>query len=529
MEIEPHKMVRECKALFDTSELALRTVEQKTSHFSRRPIVFYDLFFWRLKRDLDTGMDIPTVKWRLGLLLKYRQDWIAAGYGLGELIYSVSLLPNEDLTLEVKTWETSSFASEENSEFESRYSTDVSAEESDSSEVIHDLTTKENLSVDVHAEANWGWGSASADTEYSSEVNQQHKTTQGRLRKASEKVTNEISSKRSVKIAVSRETGSEEKTTRKIRNINQCHTLNVNFYQVLRMYKVATYVDDVDMILIGPEGPVPQQITIAKETKFERTVDQPWDRKDMVDKLRYSNVCLEIDPEKSEEFQSIIVRNTEPLPELTEPDLYGERHYVYRIFPDKVKTLLNYLFHFFEYGSKEPAKLALNITEASPGSMIIPKSHFLRKAIEDPIDEDTLDEIRAGYLSEAGKTMKRIEEECIEARKSIGKPLSAKTGEVLEAETGEEILMRMIPTHGVYTESMLGKCSGCEDYFEIQRQLDIELKMQKLEKTKLENEQLRLINEGKLPMPSPPASNVAINVSTPERSPEPEERPTEPT
>ena len=31
----------------------------------------------------------------------------AAGYGLGELIYTVSLVPDEELTLELKTWETS--------------------------------------------------------------------------------------------------------------------------------------------------------------------------------------------------------------------------------------------------------------------------------------------------------------------------------------------------------------------------------------------------------------------------------------
>ena len=37
-------------------------------------------------------------------------------------------------------------------------------------------------------------------------------------------------SKRSIKISISRETGSEEKTTRKIKNINQCRTLNVNYY-----------------------------------------------------------------------------------------------------------------------------------------------------------------------------------------------------------------------------------------------------------------------------------------------------------
>ena len=42
---------------------------------------------------------------------------------------------------------------------------------------------------------------------------------------------------------------------------------------------------------------------------------------------------------------------------------------------------------------------------------------------------------------------------------------------------------------------MLGLCSGCEDYFEVQRQFDLELKKLEVAKLELEIEKLKLQNQ----------------------------------
>jgi hypothetical protein len=51
-----------------------------------------------------------------------------------------------------------------------------------------------------------------------------------------------------------------------------------------------------------------------------------------------------------------------------------------------------------------------------------------------------------------------------------------------------------MPTHGVYADVALGICSGAEDYYEVQRQFDLEIKKLEIEKLKLEAEKLRLKN-----------------------------------
>ena len=52
-----------------------------------------------------------------------------------------------------------------------------------------------------------------------------------------------------------------------------------------------------------------------------------------------------------------------------------------------------------------------------------------------------------------------------------------------------------LPTHGVYADLALGKCSGAEDYYEIQRHLELETKRAEIEKLRAQVESLRLANQ----------------------------------
>jgi hypothetical protein len=56
----------------------------------------------------DNTQITPTISpLDLFVMLKYRQDWRRRGYGIGDLLFTTSLMPDEELVLEVKTWETS--------------------------------------------------------------------------------------------------------------------------------------------------------------------------------------------------------------------------------------------------------------------------------------------------------------------------------------------------------------------------------------------------------------------------------------
>src|SRR5262249_6708007 len=60
-----------------------------------------------------------------------------------------------------------------------------------------------------------------------------------------------------------------------------------------------------------------------------------------------------------------------------------------------------------------------------------------------------------------------------------------------------------LPTHGVYADVSIGVCSGAEDYYEIQRQFDLESKRLDIGRLRLEVEKLSLENQafaqGKVP------------------------------
>ncbi len=79
-------------------------------------------------------------------------------------------------------------------------------------------------------------------------------------------------------------------------------------------------------------------------------------------------------------------------------------------------------------------------------------------------------------------------------------------------------------TQGVYADLALGICSGAEDYYEIQRQFDLESKKLENEKLKLEIEKLKLMNKKLEQEPSgsniviqnpPDTSSVQVNLNAP--------------
>src|SRR2546425_630979 len=178
----------------------------------------------------DTGTDgrpPVIVTWGLYLMLRYRQDWRPSGYGLGELLYAISLMPNEELTLEVKTWETSKTQQDTEQEVSERFVSDIKSASSNTKESTTEDQTKTHESVDAKAGYSGFGFSASVEAQWSQDVNNMQKDFHKQTQENSQQTTNEYRATRKVKMTVSRESGSESKTTRKIKNINQAHTLNV--------------------------------------------------------------------------------------------------------------------------------------------------------------------------------------------------------------------------------------------------------------------------------------------------------------
>jgi hypothetical protein len=203
--------------------------------------------------------------WDLFLILKYEQKWMPVGYGLGELLYTVSLLPDEELTLELKTWETSKTQQDREETVDQRNVSDIKDTSTASSEVS--ATGEKTTNTSLNGKAGYsGFGfSASIEAGWSENVKETQAKNAKETRDRSKQATSEYKASHKVKLAVSRESGSESKTTRKIKNINKAHTLNVNYYEVLNRYDVALSLVKVPLAILGPEADLASEVVIGAE------------------------------------------------------------------------------------------------------------------------------------------------------------------------------------------------------------------------------------------------------------------------
>lgn len=525
-EVDLFHVDRPCQGEFDRSTLALKQVDNAIRHYFKKGVVLQDAEITRLVKSEPDDPDYYYTgvqrTYYLGVESSYRQEWVPSGYGLGELISSISLLPSEELTMEVKTWETSKTQQDRQEELDSKNISDVKAETSDVREVLDDFQEKTHHQVDIKASANWGWGSASASYGFSNDVQTQHKTMAKSAQDLVRKSVNEVSSKRSVKMSVSREEGSEEKTTRRIKNINQCRTLNVNYYQVLKEYEVNIYLDDVVMLLFGP--------WVYKET-WDYYVKAKWD----LEGIMVNALAEDALDTNKEYFQANVLPHVVPRPDAvrftaprSEPGKEPEPAkaiYAYEIVPGYVdgdpkglRELLAFLFRYvsptsppahmkplslvkeFDFLQSKEAASELAATSANT-VMLIPVVHYLSDIEIEAIPQ------------KIESVNDRIVDDFLSLLDDVGERQSS--------------WKETIPTHGIYAETMLGLCSGCEDYYEIQRQFDLEHKKLEIERMKLENEQLGILNQVSRQSPSdsivikdpPQNSTLTLNVAVPDAAP----------
>jgi hypothetical protein len=263
-QIELFEVERICKPDIDTSQLTL------TSDVDRSETVYTQKYVKLANASLPGGAIVDEhgtdlFDWDLFLALKYEQKWTPVGYGLGELLYTVSLLPDEELTLELKTWETSKTQQDREESVDQRNVSDIKDTTTASSEVSE--TGEKTTNTSLNGKASYsGFGfSASIEAGWSENVKETQAEHAKETRDRSQQTTSEYKASHKVKLAVSRESGSESKTTRKIRNINKAHTLNVNYYEVLTRYDVALSLVKVPLAMLGPEADLASEVLIGVE------------------------------------------------------------------------------------------------------------------------------------------------------------------------------------------------------------------------------------------------------------------------
>lgn len=252
--IQPWQFERKCNSTFDAKLLTISNIDRSEKIYIRN---FY--LFEELEIAPASNIDQPEWHWEFALLKEFCQAWKPSGYGLGDLIYTLSLLPGEELTLEVKTWQTDRRIEKESATIEERSLSDIKSNNSDSSEASNSVNTKEHIGVDARAGYSGFGGSVSVNTNWSEDVATSDSLMVKKNYQRMDQMTSELKATRQVKIEISRETGSESKTTRKIKNINQTRTLNALFFQVISEYQIQTTFNAVSLILLGAVAHNPAQ------------------------------------------------------------------------------------------------------------------------------------------------------------------------------------------------------------------------------------------------------------------------------
>ncbi len=492
------------------------------------------------------------VDWDAYIMLKYQQDWQSTGYGLGDLLHTVSLLPNEQVTLELKTWETSKTQQDTEDTTDSRNVSDIKTTMSTSTEASVEDQTKTHEYVDAKASYSGFGASAEASGGWSKDVSDMHSQAQKQAQENSQQSTNEYRQSHKVKISLSRETGSEDKTTRKLQNLNQEYTLNVNYFELLHQYNVKLTLYEVDMVVLGAEPDlnqsigfmswwtdIPQNITLGQMIQYIglpgwiddfvmvngvspiKLLRQAWSAPlyyaaPAPGDVDWSVSDAVVTTESRADFQTTMLGFVQPSPGWVEPDASGALRWGYVVRPGKEAELLQFLYTFLPSSVQQMVARALQ-SKMDPALAPLAAVNRYREAVI-----PSFRHVLATQSTTIG-TIKTAPPLVTTEVATIQVPglfygtelqnLDTKIANVVDQFTTEWKKAQdltnpkshhyqppitwtvVLPTQGTYADLSLGLCSGAEDYLAVQRQFDLELKRLQIEQAKLQVARMALENQ----------------------------------
>jgi len=194
----------------------------------------------------------------LALVLPYEQTWTLIGYERGELISAISLIPQEETTIEVFSWDRRKSGVEDTIGFESEQSSESQSVNRDSEEILNEMSRSGEFTWGASASLQYSAKliTVNANTEASAKLATAStaKTTQNHLHEQTSKAAERVKSSRQTKITESAEFGSETRTTRRLRNANQCHAVTYYYFEILRRYQIVTEClkEEAGLVLLTP-------------------------------------------------------------------------------------------------------------------------------------------------------------------------------------------------------------------------------------------------------------------------------------
>lgn len=235
---------------------------------------------------LPSGRGIP-----VAVMVPWRQTWRLAGFSRGALLNSLPLTPQEEVLIEMRSWERRTRSLDQSSETESEQSFESADTTKDTDETFNELTRKQDFTWQVAGSLDVSYSpgvasievSVSASAESVQNLASVARTTASRMREATTKAAAKVRSRRVTRISETVETGSENRVTRRIRNANLTRTVTYDFFETLAHYTVATAFRPERLTVVAlirnPEMRQPADFTPTlirqNETTFRNALLEP--------------------------------------------------------------------------------------------------------------------------------------------------------------------------------------------------------------------------------------------------------------
>ncbi|MFF8939191.1 hypothetical protein ACF08O_31630 [Streptomyces paradoxus] len=181
---------------------------------------------------------------RLGVYLPWRQRWELHGYARGRLLHTTPLAPREEVTVEVFTWSRQRRSLDQMTESDIEQSFESVDTTRDVSDVMKEATKGSDLQA--RADAAFDYSAYGATVSLSGGVSVGEKLqsvariSTSKIHESVTKAAARVRTRRTSRIVESRESGREERTTRRLTNASECHGLTIQYFEIVAGYTLVT-------------------------------------------------------------------------------------------------------------------------------------------------------------------------------------------------------------------------------------------------------------------------------------------------
>lgn len=210
----------------------------------------------------------------IALMVTLEQVWEAQGYTRGELITTIGLAPGEQLTLELHSWDKTTYKSQDELMTESELRLAQTSNQRDSLTVARETASQTSMSLNVGATIPIKAVSVTLGGGASNQVSSSIHSTVEQTQQHTADAAFTLKSTRKLNIEVSRETGREQKQTRVIANTNRCHTLSCHYFEIMSNYRVTTRLASLQpcLLVTTPRADITPAWVLCHEAILKRAL-----------------------------------------------------------------------------------------------------------------------------------------------------------------------------------------------------------------------------------------------------------------